>query len=69
MSIEQFIATFAAVLLGNLGSGVIIYGAWRATKMERRLGLKDGGDFLPFPLLAAMLVPLALGAWGALLLY
>lgn len=69
MALESFIVTLAAVLVGNLLSGVVVYGLWRATKIERKFGVEDGSRFLPFPLLLAMLIPPGIVAWGASLLY
>lgn len=68
MALEAFITTIAAVLVGNGLSMVVAYGIWRATRAERRLGVKNGGDLLPTPLLIGMLVPFGIVGWAALLL-
>ena len=69
MALEQFLATYAAVVVANVLSGVFLYGLWRATKVERRLGVTNGGDFLPLWLLIVMIIGPALMAWGMTQLY
>lgn len=69
MALETFVSTVAAVLIGNLFSAVLAYGLWRATKAERRLGVRNGGDLLPLPLLLAMLLPFGFVGWAATLLH
>lgn len=69
MPIEEFIVIVTAVLVANVLSGVVLYGVWRATKIERKFGITNAGGFLPLPLLLAMCLPFGIGMWGALLLY
>lgn len=67
MTVPTFIITVAAVLLGNLLSGVLVYGLWRATRAEKNLG-GNGLDALPLPLLLAMCAAPGIMLWGGLLL-
>ena len=64
MGTDIFFLAVAAVVLGNALCGILIYGAWRATKIEKHLGVKNGGDFLPFPLLIGMILAPGLVAWA-----
>lgn len=60
MTVLDFYQVIGAVVFGNALSAVFAYGLWRATKIEKKLGVKDGSQFLPFWLIIAMM-----GAPGA----
>ena len=65
MTVHFFYQVVGAVFIANVLSFVMIYGLWRATKAEKKLGIQNGWSVLPFWLLLAMLIGPLISAWAA----
>lgn len=65
MTVLEFYQNAGATFLANVLSFVAIYGIWRATNAEKRLGIPNGGSVLPIWLLGAMALGPLLLAWSA----
>lgn len=54
MTVLMFFQIVAAVILGCVIFAISFYGIWLSTRIERQLGIDNGGEHVPFWVLVVM---------------